>query len=383
MSLFKQVNRIFAQDDFWLAPIAAGVVTWMAFVIVGQTPMLRATAMSLAIVGVGAALRHFGALLTVVGALTLAFSPAYWSQTGGTESLAVTSTLIALAIAGVGVLIVWRFSSALPLGVGAGVAAFALLFWLQLSPERSLRLTTIFAAWLLFLLIDTLLRSHPHPEDEPKSGVSRYHVSGITLLLGIGIMNDPLLVLMMPAAVLTLILAKQRIPIWGWLLLAVIAGVGIWGITTTYAASGWWSFSAEQAEQLGIRVPFILADGWRYGVRWVGLMALVAAQFSVAGVALGVLGLARLARWYPPLGTTTLAIYAAYALFGLVYFGRNSHILLLPLLMMQVIWMTYAVHTLAQWLKKSQMAKEGLDRWLAPTLFALMPLFMFWQIISG
>lgn len=365
----------------WWAPLISGVLAWLAFVLVGETPLLRAAGMAVAVSGIAAALRHFGGALAVLGSLTLALSPAYWSQTGGMESLDVGTTGLVLVLAGGGALVVWRFSRALPLGIGVGLVAFALLFWLQLSPERSLRLTTILAAWLLFLMIDTLLLTNPRPDAQAAPALPRYYVSGLLLVLSIGVLNDPLFALMIPAATLTMLLSKQRLPWWCWAVVAGIAVIGFSSLIATYTPSAAWPYSAEQAHDLGIQVPIAIMDGWRYGPRWVNLILLIAGQFSVIGAALGVLGLARMARWYPPLGTTTMVIFAMYAFFGLVYFGRNSPILLLPLMMMQVIWMTYAVYTLGQWLHKTRMAAQGIDRWLAPAVFALLPLLMLWQIV--
>ena len=92
---------------------------------------------------------------------------------------------------------------------------------------------------------------------------------------------------------------------------------------------------------------------WREAVRWIELGQLIVKQFSLLGIILAVIGLARLSRWYPPLGVVSIFAYAAYVFFGLVYFGAHRDILLLPLAIIQVIWMTYAVNTFGQWVNKS------------------------------
>ena len=109
-------------------------------------------------------------------------------------------------------------------------------------------------------------------------------------------------------------------------------------------------------------------------------MGLIIGQFTAAGLALGVLGLARLSRWHPPVGVVTMIAYAAYALFGLVYFGEDSPVLLLPLLMIQLLWMTYAMYTFGQWLQKS--LKPARVRWIAAATFTLLPLFMLLRIVG-
>ena len=93
-----------------------------------------------------------------------------------------------------------------------------------------------------------------------------------------------------------------------------------------------------------------------------------------------VLGLARLSRWHPPVGVVTMIAFGTYAAFGLIYFGADSPILLLPLLMIQVVWMTYAMYTFGQWLQKSQ--NSARVRWVATALFTLVPILMLLRIVG-
>jgi hypothetical protein len=123
-----------------------------------------------------------------------------------------------------------------------------------------------------------------------------------------------------------------------------------------------------------------MADGWREATRWIELLGLIIGQFTVGGLFLAVLGVSRLARWYPPLGVVTMVAYASYAVFGLVYFGNDSPILLLPLLMIQVVWMTYAAYSFSQWLQKSRQKNGSIVRWAAPTVFSLLPLILLLRI---
>jgi ABC-type uncharacterized transport system permease subunit len=65
-----------------------------------------------------------------------------------------------------------------------------------------------------------------------------------------------------------------------------------------------------------------------------------------------------------------------------VYFGEDSAVLLLPLLMIQVFWMTYAVYTFSQWLEKSLGWGGRLAVWFAPAAFTLLPLGMLGRIVG-
>jgi hypothetical protein len=85
------------------------------------------------------------------------------------------------------------------------------------------------------------------------------------------------------------------------------------------------------------------------------------------------------------LGSVVMLAYAAFFAFGLVYFGRDREVLLLPLLIIHTIWMTYAVYALSQWISKSIPAKAELGvrlflRWLATGMYALLPLLLFLSI---
>ncbi len=368
---------------FWPA-LAASMLATVAFVTLGHTPLVRALGLALAVAGVTLALQRFGGALAITGGLALAFSPAFWSQTGGGEQPLLTLILV-LLVAAVGITgLVLVFSRRPVLGLAVGVVVFVVLFWSLTGTPRSLRLTTLLTAWSLYLLLDALMITHPRadmPERQHELGAR--HTFGLLLLSGLGVLNDPLFVLMAPALLLGLALLKTRLPLWYWGVLGVLVVIGARGLIVQYADSGWWLYPARLAVEQNLRVPFVLADGWREGTRWVYLMDVIARQFSVAGVGLGVVGLARLSRWHPAVGEVTMLAYATYALFGLVYFGSDSSVLLLPLLMVQVMWMTYAAYSFGQWLQKSARPAWSGVRWVAPAVFTLLPLLMLLRIVGG
>jgi hypothetical protein len=321
-------------------------------------------------------LRRFSAPIAVTGGLALAFSPAFWSQAGGRESLPIIA--LAVVIAGsLGLVLIWLTKKS-SLGLGLGLVMFVILFWNLATTERSLRLTTLLSAWLLYLLITALLQTNPRPDEPRPSRLSAAQTFGILLLLALGVMNDPLFTLLAPAVILGMVLSRAPLPWWYWMLIAAVVVYGARGIAVLYLDSGWWLYPAANAED--VHVPFVIAGGWREAWRWLYLFNLVISQFTVFGVALGVFGLARLARWYPSLGIVTMVAYAAYALFALVYFGRDSSVLLLPLFIIQIIWMTYAVFAFSQWLQKSFTSSTPVVRWIAPALFLLMPVLMLLRI---
>ncbi len=370
----------------WMPALIAGGAAWLVFLLLGHTPIIRASGMALAVVGMALALRPMGAALAVIGGLALAFSPSFWIQTGGAESLNPLEVAGALGAAVVAAGAILWFAKRPLIGAAAGLALFALLFLTTVGTTRSLRFTTLLTAWTLFLLVDGLLASNPHPNERSSrtlgvGTLSAYNTYGLLLLLAVGTINDPLFVLLVPAVALGLFLSRQRLPFWYWLaLLAVLIG-GLYGISRTYYSTFWWNYPVEKAMALTYNIPYMIAGVWREPERWIRLMGLIIGQFTAAGLALGVLGLARLSRWHPPVGVVTMIAFATYAAFGLIYYGEDSPVLLLPLLMIQLLWMTYAMYTFGQWLQKS--LRPPRVGWLAAAAFTLLPLFMLLRIVGA
>lgn len=354
----------YQQARYWLPALLVGVAALFAFLLVGNTPPLRAAGLALVVVGFTLALRPMGAVFAAAGGLALAFCPSFWIQTGGSESLNPAAVMIGLLIgAGIG----WAlFRLPLPAisriggahdsrawwGFGIGLAVFAAVFLLVIGQPRSLRITTLISAWTLYLLIDGLFRANPRPDSPPVGNLGVQHTLGLLLLLTIGIVNDPLMVLLAPAIALALFLSRQPLSRLYWLVLLALIAFGTWGMSQTYGSAFWFAYDPYAATVNGIQTPFIIGGAWREPARWLRLIEIVGDQFTPIGLVLGVLGLARLARWYPPIGVVTMVAYGSFALFGLVYFGGDSSVLLLPLLMLQIVWMTYALYTFWQWGRK-------------------------------
>jgi hypothetical protein len=367
---------------YWLPALLAGLAAWVAFMSLGKTPLIRAMGLTLVIVGVSLTLRRLGTVYAIAGGLALAFSPAFWSQVGGGESAGPATIVLAVAAAGVVVVLLTWLAKRPYIGIGIGLAIFAVIFWSQIGTPRSLRLTSFLTAWLLYLLINMLRSTNPRPDDPLPGTLDYRYVWGLLLVITIGIINDPLFTLFVPAVVMGLLLSRVRLSWFPWIILGVVTVIGVVGIADQYVNSFWWHYPAQEAEAGGFRFPYMVADGWREPSRWIGLFGLLRDQFTLVGVLLGVLGLARLSRWYPPMGVVTMTAYSAYAVFGLVYFGQDRPVLLLPLLIVQIIWVTYAMYAFGQWLQKSAVFGTPVSRWLAPGLFALLPLWLFLQIVS-
>jgi hypothetical protein len=331
-----------------------------------------------ALAGVTAALRPFGGWLALVGGLALAFSPAFWSQTGGSQPDALILTLLVIGLGAT--LMVSRFGRQVDLAVGAGTLIFVILFWVLVGTPRSLRLTVLLSAWMLFFLVDALLTAHPRPDDHAPLPLKPYQNIALLLLSALGVVNDPLFTLILPAVIITLIACRPALPRLYWIALVIVALIGGRGLWITYLDSGWWDYPALQAMNVQLRVPFIIGGAWQEPLRWIELGGLIVNQFTAPGLLLGVLGVSRLSRWYPPVGTVTLVAFVAYGVFGLAYFGADRSVLLLPMWMILVFWMTYAIHAVSHWLQRSFQGLRPLIRLAAPVCFALLPAFLLLQV---
>lgn len=377
MALFSFPDSARQRMQYWAPAIAAGGVSWGAFILVGQTPVIRASGLALVILAMALTLRPFSAALAVPGALALAFTPAFWSQTGGAESLNPVAIVAALGLAAA-ITILGAFSTRRFFwAVAAGTVIFSLLFLLLAGTPRSLRLTTLVAAWMLYLLVDGLLLSNPRPDSPPIGRLGAHHTYGLLLLFAIGVINDPMVVLFAPALLLALFLTGKRMPVLYWAALLVISAYGVYDMANSYSTPYWWAFSSQRAREIGITVPYLVGNGWRDPDRWVDLARLIIGQFTLIGAMLGVFGLARLSRWYPPVGIVTLVAFGSFFVFGLLYFGADAAVLLLPMLMIQVVWMTYAIYGIGQWLTRGE--RWHVPRWLAPAVYALLPAFLLLQ----
>ncbi len=351
----------------WAPAFIAAGVAWFLLLLVGETPVIRASGLALAILGVTASMRQMGFVASIAGGLTLALCPIFWSQAGGGVAPPAT-IVIATAIAALAMLLVSLLLKRRDLGIGLGIVVFVVIFWSQIGTAQSLRLTGLVTAWLLYLLADMILLTNPRPGIKPAKAPKPWHTVGILFLFVLGTVNDPLVALFAPAILLALFLSYAKLPTWYWLAILVAIGAGAFLLVRHY---------------LQLQPASLDFWGWREAPRWIELGELVIAQFSVFGIILAVIGLARLSRWYPPLGIVTICACTAYMFFGLVYIGKHREVLLIPLIIIQVMWMTYAVNTFGQWVNKSLGNERGTWIHIISAIYFLVPIILLLNILES
>ena len=252
---------------WWLPACLTAAIAWLALLSVGETPIARASGLALAILGFTASMRRMGFVASIGGGLTLAFCPIFWSQSGAGGS---NPSAVALA-AGFALVVTLAAGALLKrgyVGVGLGIVVFLSVFWTQMESAQSLRLTGLVTAWLMYLLVDMIMLTNPRPGTKPACAPKAYHTAGLLFLLAIGAINDPLVVLLAPALLLSLFLSYARLPLWYWSGMLLVVFVGLLLLAQTYAL--------PQSSLLDLL-------GWRDAERWIGLGELLSAQFSIFG----------------------------------------------------------------------------------------------------
>ncbi len=342
--------------------LIAAVIAGLLFITIGETPPLRAAALA-AVIGVMAfALRPMGRLFAIIGAVALAITPAYWSQTGGTETInplwVIGALLAGMIISVVSYRLMRSATWGLALGGIAVVSAALIAQILGVTGSRSLRLTTLLSAAMLALLSDMVWRSNPRADSPPMRALLPSHLAFLLVTFTLGVINDPMIALFAPALVLAILLMRIQVTPLLWGVIAAIILFGAARLINLYHEPNYWVYPAESAIAADLHVPFVIGGAWREAERWVHLIGFLVSEFTAVGLALAVVGLARLSRWHAPVSMVTLAAFAAYALFGLLYFGGDATVLLLPLLMIQVFWITYALATVRDWITKIMTASR-------------------------
>lgn len=376
-----------SEINYWYPALISGFIAGLFFYFVGETPPVRSLGLAITIVGVALTVRRLGALFAISCGLALAFSTAFWQQTGPAVS-ALPETIVFLLMGAVAVIAGIILVSERPyIILMVALALLTVLFFPQIGIARSLRVTVLASAWLIYLLFNAVLETNPRPDGPPPARLKARYRAGLMLLMGIGVINEPLFVLFVPAVILGLALANTRIPWWYWTILGLITFVGLRGIYVSYYDATWFNVSALQLMESRQNVPYLVIDGWHEPARWVDMFRLIAEQFTIVGVVLGVVGVARLARWYPILGGVTMLAWGAFFVFGLLYFGNNREVLLLPLFMLQIISITYAVFVIGQWIEKIITADETQTvsslRWVTQLIYTALPVFLMVNIIQS
>lgn len=372
------------QMRYWIPPLLSGMIALLLFTLLGHAPLLRAGAMSIAVIGVTASLRALGQLVCIVGGLTFALSPASWAQASGNLSIDSLSVGYVLVFAFGVAIIIFLFISNRALYYAAiiGVTLTVVLVVILNESVRSTRISNLLGAWLIYMLMIALRKTNPRPEDPPAKEISQRHQYAVLVLYLLGVFNDPLFSLYAPALLIGLWLSRIHLPFWQWVVYGVMTFYGGVLFYRVYISNEWSFHLAQLLLDGSIAPPYLILSGWRNTDRWIMLMREVANQYTVVGAIISLFGIARFSRWHPPLSTMLLFGYGSFFVFGLMYFGPNETTYMIPLLGIQIIWLTYGVHSIGQWiLRYTQQTNSTIPRFLT-ALFLILPIVQLGRIIT-
>jgi hypothetical protein len=230
----------------------------------------------------------------------------------------------------------------------AALAAFALagsnVFWSQAVIAEVYALDALFVAIVLSLL-------HRMLTERDQSAARSIYLLG--LVLGLALTHHLTSVILIPAALLTLLLARPQLPFKKWvtafgcLLLGLTPWLYIplrWPALHNGAAMGlsdWFGWIFGQ--RFGGALNFSL---WSNPTRWgiVGRIGLD--QFGVIGLLLALIGLIVLFKRNWRLALITLMLFAGYVFYGLVYNVPDVDVFIIPAFLMLAIWLGLALEAL-------------------------------------
>jgi hypothetical protein len=295
----------------------------------------------------------------------------------------LTSALAAAISAGLVTLILGRRLGAAGLVAALGGLAFAFspALWSQAVVAEVYALNAAFVAGLLWVGLG-LLHGENHPRNLALGG----------LLLGLSLSHHLTTVLLLPALALAVLIARPRIGWRGW---ALAGGLLIAGLLVyAYIPLRWPALNDGRAMSAAEFIAWV--TGRRYGgalqlrawlsdpERWRIVGRLILDQYGPPGAVLGLAGLIALAVRNWRAAAVTVTAYAAYAFYGLNYIVPDIGVFLIPMHLIQAVWMAYAVATLLWWAGRH--LPGGRAAWLdgaALTGLALIPLAALWTVGPG
>ncbi len=365
----------------WLPAVAVGIVAFAVYLLTLGQYVGRADTFEFQVTApvLGVAHPTGYPLYILLGKLTslLPFGSTAWRVN--------LSSAIPAALACAGLTLILQRLAGPPLAALAGLAlAFSQTFWSQAVEAEVYALNALFVVIILGVLIDALYVTAPRFGGQGEMRVQS--VWALCFAFGLGLTNHLTLALLIPAALAALGMCRPKLTVRQWAVALALFGAGL--LVYLYIPLRWPALHNGATLPLGDFLAWVTGQRfggalmlayWSQPDRWLTIGRLIADQFGVVGLVLGVIGLARLARWFPEMGVVTMLTYGASFAYALVYIVPDIAVFLIPMHIIQVIWMAYAVHAVGDWVRK--LLHGPGRRWVGAsviTLAALMPLSLLW-----
>ena len=223
--------------------------------------------------------------------------------------------------------------------LGAMCLAVTPIFWSQSIITEVHTLNTFFLALITFLLLRW----------NATKGEPSYLLPLSSLALGIGLGNHMTLLLLIPPMAYCIFSNRRRVSSQTAILstISFLLGLSIYIYLPISASQtppiSWgdpidlqgffWTVSGTPYRELVFGVP--LADIPLRAIHWASLLV---SQFNLIGFSIGILGLWRLSLQNVHMALFTSLIFSSYWIYSLTYNTNDSHIYLLPALMSVSIW---------------------------------------------
>ncbi len=257
--------------------------------------------------------------------------------------------------------------------------AFSRVFWSQAVEAEVYPLNAAFVAAIVLLLIGQVGNS--------PNGKRR--LFALAVVYGLSFTNHLTMVILAPAIVLGVLLARPRMTRWNWLLMALAFFVPL--LIDLYIPLRWPALHNGQWMSVGNFIAWITGQQfggamqfglWRDPTRWRIVGGLMLKAFGPVGAALAAIGLMWLItrRWR--IALITFIAWAGYFAYGLIYNVPDVSVFIIPAHILMAVWIGVGSSCVLR--LSSQLARrvsESVPPWtMASALiaFALLPLSLAW-----
>jgi hypothetical protein len=231
----------------------------------------------------------------------------------------------------------------------SALAALALaasgVFWSQAVVAEVYTLNALFVAAVLLLLVRRV------------SGAPSHSLWPLALILGLALSHHLTSVILIPPVVLALLFSRPQLTRKQWLITfgCLLIGLTPWLYIplrwpalhdgALLPAGDWlgWIFGQRFGGALNLSL-------WNDSTRWGIITRIGVEQFGAAGAVLAALGLAVLIKRAWRVALITLAAFAGYGFYGLVYNVPDVAVFIIPAFLVMALWLGVGASWLVGWL---------------------------------
>ncbi len=379
------------QQTTWYGGVAAGGAALFAYLLTLQRTIGRADTFEFQVTAPVLGVAHpTGYPLYIILGKIFSLLPLgkMATRVNSVSLLAATATVVLLFFVFRRVLKVDRYIAVL----GALAFGFSPVFWSQAVVAEIYALHNVFVIAIMGLLLWLVGRPSADTENNDQTDDKDDEIAPRIMLLfgliGLSLTNHLTTVLLLPGVALAIYLAKPKLSRRQWL---AAAGLLIGGLLLyIYIPLRWPALHDGQSMPFGEFIGWI--TGSRFsgalqlgamfkGERWAIVYRLLLDQYLWIGIVLGIIGLITLILRNPRAAAVTGLIFVAQGFYGLNYLVPDISVFLIPMYLIQAIWIGYGVSTILQWVGAG--IKKPPPYWFQLailTAFALIPLSEVWQI---